>query len=191
MLQRFDRQRADLDYYRLGFVSALTVLDAEDTYASRDRWSYTLFADQLRRWSNRPQADCAELFRRMSFNAAITNNDDHPRNHALLRHSDGWRLSPVYDVVPVPMVSLERRDLALTVGSFGRTASLYNLISQSGRFGLSKEEARSEVHQIATTVGTWRERFAANGVSEKDIEYIAPAMPPPSFLSEEPPEPTT
>jgi len=141
--------------------------------------------------SNRPQADCAELFRRMSFNAAITNNDDHPRNHALLRHSDGWRLSPVYDVVPVPMVSLERRDLALTVGSFGRTASLYNLISQSGRFGLSKEEARSEVHQIATTVGTWRERFAANGVSEKDIEYIAPAMPPPSFLSEEPPEPTT
>jgi serine/threonine-protein kinase HipA len=191
MLQRFDRQRADHDYFRLGFVSALTVLDAEDGYASRDRWSYTLFADQLRRWSNRPQPDCAELFRRMSFNAAITNNDDHPRNHALLRHSDGWRLSPVYDVVPVPMVSLERRDLALTVGSFGRAASLYNLISQSGRFGLSKEEARSEVHRIATIVGTWRERFAASGVSKKDIEYIASAMLPPSFLSEAPPEPTT
>jgi hypothetical protein len=45
----------------------------------------------------------------MVFNAAVTNNDDHPRNHALLRHPDGWRLSPVYDVVPVPVVSLERR----------------------------------------------------------------------------------
>ncbi|MDB6160659.1 MAG: hypothetical protein JWO04_4365 [Gammaproteobacteria bacterium] len=85
------------------------MLDAEDNYLSRDRWSYPLLAEHLRRWSSRPQHDCAELFRRMVFNAAVTNNDDHPRNHALLRHPDGWRLSPVYDVVPVPVVSLERR----------------------------------------------------------------------------------
>jgi serine/threonine-protein kinase HipA len=188
MLQRFDRQRADHGYFRLGFVSALTVLDAEDSYLSRDRWSYLLLADQLRRWSSRPQQDCAELFRRMVFNSAVTNNDDHPRNHALLRHADGWRLSPAYDVVPVPMVSLERRDLALTVGSYGRTASLYNLISQSGRFGLTPEDARSEVNRIATIVGGWRDRFAACGVSAKDLEYIAPAMLPSCFMSAEPPD---
>jgi serine/threonine-protein kinase HipA len=109
MLKRFDRQPTNGGYFRLGFVSALTVLDAEDNYLSRDRWSYPLLAENLRRWSSRPQHDCAELFRRMVFNAAVTNNDDHPRNHALLRHPDGWRLSPVYDVVPVPVVSLERR----------------------------------------------------------------------------------
>jgi serine/threonine-protein kinase HipA len=186
MLQRFDRQRADGGYFRLGFVSALTVLDAEDTYLSRDRWSYPLLADGIRRWSSRPQQDCAELFRRMVFNAAVTNNDDHPRNHALLRHSDGWRLSPVYDIVPVPVVSLERRDLALTVGSYGRAASLYNLISQCDRFGLTAEEARKEIRRIASIVRKWRERFAACGVSSKDIEYIAPAMLPPTFLSETP-----
>lgn len=125
MLQRFDRKRADNGYFRLGFVSALSVLDAEDSYLSRDRWSYPLLAAGVRRWSSRPQRDCAELFRRMVFNAAVTNNDDHPRNHALLRHSDGWRLSPVYDVVPVPVVSLERRDLTLIVGdSWTRRKSL-------------------------------------------------------------------
>jgi serine/threonine protein kinase HipA of HipAB toxin-antitoxin module len=59
-----------------------------------------LLADSLRRWSDKPQADCAELFRRMVFNAAVTNNDDHPRNHALLRRQNGWRLSPAYDLVP-------------------------------------------------------------------------------------------
>jgi serine/threonine-protein kinase HipA len=125
----------------------------------------------------------------MVFNAAVTNNDDHPRNHGLLRHTDGWRLSPMYDVVPVPAVSLERRDLALTVGTFGRAASLYNLISQSGRFGLLETEARAEVRQVASVIRNWRKRFAACGVISKDIEYIAPAMLSPSFLSEVPPEP--
>ena len=74
----------------------------------------------MRRWSDKRQADCAELFRRMDFNFAVTNNDDHPRNHALLRRQKGWRLSPAYDLLPAPVVSLERRDLALTVGDYGQ-----------------------------------------------------------------------
>lgn len=189
MLERFDRQRTQQGYLRLGFVSALTLLDAGDDYLSRDRWSYLLLADQLRRWSSRPQQDCAELFRRIVFNAAVTNNDDHPRNHALLRHADGWRLSPAYDLVPVPAVSLERRDLAMTIGKFGRAASLYNLLSQSERFGLTPEQARSEIARIATVVGTWQERFTACGVSADDIGYLTAAFLPPSFLLEEPPEP--
>jgi serine/threonine-protein kinase HipA len=167
-------------------VSALTVLDAEDSHLSRDRWSYPLLADNLRRRSSRPQLDCAELFRRMVFNAAVTNNDDHPRNHALLRHADGWRLSPLYDVVPAPVVSVQRRDLALTVGTYGRAASLYNLISQVERFGLSLEEARREIAAVTSVVQNWRDRFAACGVSAKDIEYVGPAMLSPSFLSETP-----
>ena len=189
MLQRFDRQSTNGGYFLMGFVSALTVLDAEDSYLGRERWSYPLLADAIRRWSSRPQRDCAELFRRMVFNAAVTNNDDHPRNHALLRHAEGWRLSPVYDVVPVPVVSLERRDLALTVGSYGRVASVYNLLSQCDRFGLTEKDARKEIRHITSIARKWRQRFAACGVSSKDIEYIAPAMLPPSFVSETPPGP--
>jgi serine/threonine-protein kinase HipA len=123
------------------------------------------------------------------FNAAVTNNDDHPRNHALLRHADGWRLAPAYDLVPVPLVSLERRDLALTVGTYGRAASLYNLISQSERFGLSKDDARREILHMESEVRPWRQRFAASGVSNDDIENISRAMLPPSFLGAEPPAP--
>ena len=87
MLERFDREHAETKngsgYLRFGLVSALTVLDAGDGHLDRERWSYPLLADNLRRWSGKPEADCAELFRRMVFNAAVTNNDDHPRNHAL------------------------------------------------------------------------------------------------------------
>ncbi|WP_434782475.1 type II toxin-antitoxin system HipA family toxin [Ferrovum myxofaciens] len=184
MLQRFDREHTDKGYLRFGLVSGLTVLDCDDNYLNRERWSYPLLADNLRRWSDKPEADCAELFRRMVFNAAVTNNDDHPRNHALLRRPKGWRLSPAYDLVPAPVVSLERRDLALTVGNYGRTASVYNLLSQSSRFGLSAEEARREIHQIVAVARQWRESFFACGVSAQDADYIAPAILPECFFFE-------
>jgi serine/threonine-protein kinase HipA len=192
MLQRFDRQytetRTDKGYLRFGLVSGLTVLDCGDSHLDRERWSYPLLADNLRRWSDKPEADCAELFRRMVFNAAVTNNDDHPRNHALLRRPKGWRLAPAYDLVPAPVVSLERRDLALTVGNYGRTASIYNLLSQAGRFGLSMEDARAEIDRLVDGVRHWRDSFFACGVSAKDIDHIAPAILPDCFFHERRPD---
>lgn len=184
MLKRFDREHTEKGYLRFGLVSGLTVLDCEDGHVDRERWSYPLLADNLRRWSVRPEQDCAELFRRMVFNAAVTNNDDHPRNHAMLCREGGWRLSPAYDLVPMPVVSLERRDLALTVGTFGRTASVYNLISQCTRFGLTAEAARAQIDQIAGVVRGWREHFFACGVSAQDVEYVAQAFLPECFFSE-------
>lgn len=188
MLQRFDRDNTDNGYLRFGLVSGLTVLDCGDSHVDRERWSYPLMADNLRRWSDKPEADCAELFTRMVFNAAVTNNDDHPRNHALLRRLKGWRLSPAYDLVPAPVVSLERRDLALTVGDYGRTASIYNLLSQAGRFGLSAEEARGKIDRLVDVVRHWRDGFFACGVSAKDIDYIAPAILPDCFFFERQPD---
>jgi serine/threonine-protein kinase HipA len=188
MLERFDREYAAGGYLRFGLVSALTLLDCGDSHLDRERWSYLLLADQLRRWSERPDDDRVELFRRIIFNAAVTNNDDHPRNHAVLRTAHGWRLTPAYDLVPVPLVSLERRDLAMTVGTYGRTASIYNLLSQCDRFGLTAEAARKEIENIVAIVRTWRDHFRACDVSDKDVDYIAQAFLPASFFFEKPPQ---
>lgn len=188
MVQRFDREHTNQGYLRFGLVSGLTVLDCGDSHLDRERWSYPLLADNLRRWSDKPEADCKELFQRMVFNAAVTNNDDHPRNHALLHRQKGWRLSPAYDLVPSPVVSLERRDLALSIGDHGRTASIYNLISQAGRFGLSAADARAEINRLVDVVRHWRESFFACGVSAKDIDHIAPALLPECFFFESLPE---
>ncbi len=189
MLQRFDRQYTPGGYLRHGLVSGLTLLDAEDSYLDRAAWSYPLLADRLRQWSLDPIGDCRELYRRMVFNACVTNNDDHPRNHALIRDARGWRLSPAYDLVPKPLLSQEHRDLALTVGDFGRTASVYNLVSQSGRFGIDATQARQEFDRIVERAQGWRELFAASGVSAQDIQYIAPAMLPTSLFRTDAPEP--
>jgi serine/threonine-protein kinase HipA len=191
MLERFDREwnRSAKGYLRFGLVSGLTVLDAEDGYAGRSRWSYPLLADELRRWSTHPDVDREELFRRMVFNAMVTNADDHPRNHAMLHTGSGWTLSPAYDIVPVPLISKERRDLALEVGAHGRAASLYNLLSQCEAFGLRADEARALIENMLTVVRGWREFYAARGVERRTIEWLERAVLPESFFLESPPDP--
>lgn len=188
MLERFDRtwHPEAKAHLRHGLVSALTVLDAEDGHFGRGRWSYLLLADELRRWSSRELDDRRELFRRMIFNAMVTNTDDHPRNHALLNTNGRWRLSPAYDIMPTPLVSEERRDLAMEAGRFGRAASCYNLISAAEVFGLTVEEARESIASLRRVVEGWRERFTALGVEARTISYLERAMLPASFFRNEP-----
>lgn len=109
--------------------------------------------------------------------------------YATLQVEGRWRLSPAYDIVPVPAISNERRDPALRVGTFGPTASIYNLISQPAVFGLSAPDARTEIDRMRDTFSRWQEVFKANGVSEADIHAISPAMLPESFDRTEPPDP--
>lgn len=183
MLERFDREwnPDEKAYARYALVSGLTLLNAEDGHVDRERWSYLLMAQELRRRSSKPQEDCLEFFRRMVFNAMVTNNDDHPRNHAMLQTPQGWRLSPAYDIVPVRLMSLERRDLALTVGKFGRTASIYNLISQCEEFGLPKEDALAEIARMRAIVDDWREHYKSAGVDSDGMAMLEQAILPPCF----------
>jgi len=182
LVRRFDRERTDAGYRRARMVSALTLLRADDTWQSRDKWSYVLLAEELRRVCAQPRQSTAELFRRMCFNALISNVDDHPRNHAVLARAADWSLSPAYDLTPAVPVSLERRDLAMECGDAGRFANLDNLLSQSARFLLDAGEARALVEAMATQVrGTWYATARAAGVSERDCDRIASAFVYPGF----------
>jgi len=182
LVKRFDREKTEGGYLRARMISALTLLRTEDTYRSRDRWSYVLLAEELRRASVEPGQDATELFRRMAFNALISNIDDHPRNHALLARSADWRLSPAYDLTPAVPVSVERRDLAMECGDAGRFANAENLLSQSARFLLGAEEAAAMLDAMEEQVrGTWYASARTAGVGERDCERIASAFAYPGF----------
>lgn len=177
MVKRFDREHTDAGYLRARMVSSLTLLRAEDSHQNRDRWSYILLAEELRRISEDPKRDATELFRRMCFNALISNTDDHPRNHAMIAKEKPWRLSPAYDLTPMPHVSLERRDLALICGDQGRVINIRNLLSQSGRFLLDPSEAeRILTNMRAQVTDTWYATARREGVPDADCERIAPAF---------------
>lgn len=182
MVRRFDRERTEDGYRRARMVSALTLLRTEDSHRDRTRWSYVLLAEELRRASADPKEDASELFRRMCYNALISNSDDHPRNHALIARDRDWRLSPAYDLTPTTPISLERRDLALTVGDGGRIATAANLCSQGPRFLLTPAQADTIVRDMEQYVSQhWYEIARSEGVSEKDCGLIAGAFCYPGF----------
>jgi serine/threonine-protein kinase HipA len=177
LVRRFDRDRTESGYRRHRMVSALTILQIDDSPTARTAWSYIILADEIRRVSAEPAADLRELFGRMCFNAAVSNLDDHPRNHALFAKARDWRLSPAYDLTPAPVIAVDRRDLAMTCGKFGRHANRENLLSEHGRFLLSKVEAVYLLDGIVEIIRRqWRPTMRRAGVSETDCEAIAGAF---------------
>jgi serine/threonine-protein kinase HipA len=187
MVRRFDREPVAAGYTRARMISALTLLRAEDSHRARDRWSYVLLAEELRRVSAEPANDARELFRRMTFNALISNADDHPRNHAVIAKARDWRLSPAYDLTPTTPVSLERRDLALVIGDAGRIATAENLVSQSARFLLKTDEAAAIVARMEHQVrASWYDVARAAGVGAPDRDLISGAFIYPGFRRNRP-----
>lgn len=177
LVRRFDREWQDEGYQRHRMVSALTLLQSEDAPTGRAAWSYLLLADEIRRASARPQEDLKELFARICFNAASSNLDDHPRNHAILARARDWRLSPAYDLTPMPVVAIDRRDLAMACGPKGRMANRANLLAGAGRFLLDRDDAEAIFDRIVETVRTqWQPIMRRAGVSQRDCEAIRNAF---------------
>jgi serine/threonine-protein kinase HipA len=185
LVRRFDREKTKIGYQRARMLSALTLLRSEDTHQDRTKWSYVLLVEELRRISAKPKIDAPELFKRMCFNALISNTDDHPRNHAVIATDKDWRLSRAYDLTPDMPISLERRDLALECGDMGRYAHANNLLSQSARFLLQNEEAQGILDTMEQKVkDQWFPIARKEGVNEKDCETISGAFAYPGFRLE-------
>jgi serine/threonine-protein kinase HipA len=182
LIKRFDREKTVAGYTRARMISGLTVLRADESATMRTRWSYVILAEELRRIAAAPRTDARELFRRMCFNALISNIDDHPRNHAVIAKENDWKLSPAFDLTPSPVVAQERRDLAMDCGDMGRFANATNILSQHPRFLLEKGEAEKIVKDMREQVaGTWYNKVRSCGVSEKDAGTIRGAFAYPGF----------
>jgi serine/threonine-protein kinase HipA len=183
LIRRFDRQKTAAGYTRARMISGLTVLRADESPQTRTRWSYVVLAEELRRIVSKPKGDARELFRRMCFNALISNLDDHPRNHAFIALDKDWRLSPAYDLTPSPVISQDRRDLAMECGDQGRFANEGNIVSQHARFLLDLDEAMSIVTTMKDQIKkTWYSTVRASGVSEDDAGAIRGAFVYPGFI---------
>ena len=177
LIQRFDRLQIDGRQHRRHVVSALTLLGCMETDSPTK--SYWDIADGLRRHAapSLIAAANAELFARMVFNIFVSNDDDHLRNHALLWNAEanGWNLSPLYDVMPRPMLASERF-LHLGVGTQGRLATLDNALSGYSRFGLTLQSAEQIVDRLWRVIREWKTWFESFGVPGEEIKKISPAF---------------
>jgi serine/threonine-protein kinase HipA len=168
LLRRFDRA----DGRRIPFLSAMSMLDAAD----QEQRSYLEIADALRRYGAKPEEDCAQLWRRVVFNILISNSDDHLRNHGFFYDpAGGWRLTPAYDLNPVP-VDIKARILTTAIDEADGTASLDLALKVAPHFGVKPDRANLIAHEVGAAVAGWRGTAKATGLFANEIERMASAF---------------
>lgn len=169
LVKRFDRNGDK----RIHFASAMTLLGKTDGASAEDGSSYLDMVSFIKSKGANPKADLIELWKRIVFNMAVTNTDDHLRNHAFILAKTGWVLSPLYDVNPVPYGD----ELSLNVDAEDNRISLELATSVAPRFGIAESAARGYANEIIETVkGGWEKLAAAYGLSRRQIEEMRPAF---------------
>ncbi|MCD6336740.1 MAG: HipA domain-containing protein, partial [Candidatus Marinimicrobia bacterium] len=96
LTKRFDRT----DRLKIHFASAMTLWGYKDGYDHKEGGSYLEIVELLERYGSNPNNDIRELWKRIVFSVAISDTDDHLRNHGFLLSPTGWKLSPAYDINP-------------------------------------------------------------------------------------------
>ncbi|MBW4787046.1 type II toxin-antitoxin system HipA family toxin [Alcaligenes faecalis subsp. faecalis] len=164
---------------RIGFCSAMTLMGI-DEYEARSS-SYQALALKLRErcLPTFIDRDLRELFKRQALNIFANNNDDHLRNHAFIYDvvGKGWRLSPLYDVLPMNTVASERY-LHLELGEQGRLATLDNLMTRWAAYFSSRQEAIRALHEVWIVVRAWKPYFEQFDASAQDMDYLEGAFRP-------------
>ncbi|MCY3983767.1 MAG: type II toxin-antitoxin system HipA family toxin [Roseovarius sp.] len=162
---RFDRN----DDGRIPFISAMAMLGGRDG----ESCSYLDLADIITSESVTPDQDREEIYRRVAFSILVTNLDDHMRNHGFLRGRGGWRLSPAYDINPVPN---QPRVLKSYVDDDNPDASIALHRAQHESYLLELGEADRIIAEVAEATMAWREVARALGAPEREIKEMTTAF---------------
>jgi serine/threonine-protein kinase HipA len=168
LLRRFDRDGKR----RIPFLSAMSMLGSKDN----DARSYLEIVDALRQHGAEPKADMEALWRRLVFNILISNTDDHLRNHGFLYAGrEGWRLSPAYDLNPVP-TDIKPRILATAINEDDNAASLALAMEVAAYFELDAASAGRIAAEVGNAVAKWRDEAARHGLSKAEIDRMMSAF---------------
>lgn len=164
-VQRFDRVRGVRRFY----ASAMTLLRKEHSEGT----SYLELAQFLRSSGDGAHAgaDLEQLFRRVVFNVAVGNRDDHLRNHGFVLGANGWRLAPAFDVNP----NIDKAEHVLNIDDVDSHPSLETVLATAQFYGLSADRAKLVVEEVASAVDGWRDASRRAGITAADVELTAGA----------------
>lgn len=166
--KRFDR----VDGERIHFASAMTMTgNNEDTI--RDKaGSYLEIAEFIQFHGSNISADLEQLWRRIIFNIAISNTDDHLRNHGFIVHNNGWHLSPAYDINP----SIYKNGLALNIDMDNNALDLELAKSVGAFFQLNTQKMNSIIKEVQLAVSSWKKIANQIGIPRNEQVKMAKAF---------------
>lgn len=169
--ERFDRGPGD---ERWGYMSARTALEL-GAHDDGSRLTYEDFTDAIAEWSNSARADLREMFARVALSVLINNVDDHWRNHAFVRDTDGWRLSPVFDVNPSRQRGvIDSRPIDSNDDPGDR--QLHRLLATASAYRLTDEAARGVLRRVAAAVAGWDDVASELGIAADERARLSVAF---------------
>jgi len=168
LVRRFDRA----GNRRIHFSSAMALLGKTDG-AGAEGASYLDVASFIRSNGASPRRDLRELWMRIVFNMAVSNTDDHLRNHGFLLTEQGWALSPMFDVNP----DIYGNVLSLGVSANDSLISFELAVETAKYYDIGINDARMIVANIQKTIcGNWRALASRYGLGRGAIDRMEPAF---------------
>jgi serine/threonine-protein kinase HipA len=159
--KRFDRSKLT---ERIHFASAMTLLGYKDGYDHVEGGSYLELVELIERYGARPTADIRELWKRIVYSVAISNTDDHLRNHGFLLTENGWVLSPAYDINPTE----KGVGLSLNISEYDNSLDFGLCLSVAEYFRWEEKLAIEFIRKTIEVVSKWRKRAIKMKISNTE-----------------------
>lgn len=162
--KRFDRTA---DGRRIHFASAMTLLGLTDGSDAQTGNGYLDIVDFILQNCCDVENNLRQLYRRVAFNIAIGNTDDHFRNHGFLLTPKGWTLSPAYDMNPT-----SNEYQSLLINSSANKSDLNLLLGSSEEYMIGKDEATKIIGEVTNAFKGWRRMAASLGIAKREMELL-------------------
>lgn len=163
--ERFDRNE---EGRRIHYTSAMTLLGYSDGADAASGASYLELADWISRNCFDVDKNLTELFRRIVFNIAISNCDDHLRNHGFLYTPKGWTLSPAFDLNPDEYGT----GLSLCVNEHDNALDFRLAQEVAPYFGIRPSLADDIISSICRVLRQWPSLATSYGIPRREQEAM-------------------
>lgn len=168
LTKRFDREKVT----RIHFASAMTMIGKTEEHLKDSKPSYLEIAEFLQHFTANPKQELEQLWRRMIFNIAVSNTDDHLRNHGFLLQKNGWTLSPAFDINS----SVDRDYLSLNINLHDGDLSFELAKSVGIYFQLNTKQMNKIIDEVKVAISDWRVVAAKLGISRSEQDYMSAAF---------------
>ena len=140
-------------------------------YNDPNSYSYEQ-AFQILRQLKLPYLQAEELFRRMIFNVAARNQDDHTKNIAfLMNEKNEWRLSPAYDLTyAYDPKNKWMKSHQMSIGGKRDDIQRKDILLLAKKMNIKHPE--NIIEQVASAVSNWKKYSKAADVDEMQAKGI-------------------
>ena len=166
--KRFDRTA---DGRRIHFASAMTLLGLMDGSDAQTGNGYLDIVDFILQNCCDVENNLRQLYRRVAFNIAIGNTDDHFRNHGFLLTPKGWTLSPAYDMNPT-----SNEYQSLLINSSTNKSDLNLLLGSSEEYMIGKDEASKIIQEVTNAIKGWPRMAASLGIAKREMKLLGQTL---------------